>query len=151
MSVTPAMPNAENGIFLAFDFGARHIGVATGQKVTKTATPIGSIPAKQGQPNWPQLDVIMKKWQPIGLVVGHPLNMDGSHQPLTHRAEAFAAQLEVRYHLPVYLIDERLSTKTARETLFDQGGYKALKKDQVDAVSAQIILESWLQQKTSDK
>ena len=144
------MPNSENGIFLAFDFGARHIGIATGQKVTKTATPVGSISAKEGQPNWQQLDAIIAKWQPIALIVGHPLNMDGTYQPLTHRAEAFADQLKARYHLPIHLVDERLSTKAARETLFNQGGYKALKKDQVDAVSAQIILESWLQQNTSD-
>lgn len=131
-------------ILLGFDFGLKRIGVAVGQTVTETARPLVTINAVQGEPQWDVLNKLIKTWQPDALVIGIPLNMDGTEQPLTQSARRFAQQLQERFKLPVYEMDERLSTKDARERLFAEGGYKALKNGQVDRVAAQLILQNWL-------
>lgn len=140
------MPDTlHSGIFLGFDFGMRHIGYAIGQKATRTATAGGTIPARSGIPDWHKLDLIIKEWQPEALIIGWPLNMDGSLQPLIEHVSEFAKQLESHYKLPTHFIDERLTTKEARERLFSAGGYKSLTPCLVNGMAAQIILENWLQ------
>lgn len=131
-------------ILLGFDFGMKRIGVAVGQTITQTARPLATLKANQGVPQWKELNKLIKIWQPDALVVGIPLNMDGTEQPLTRAAQEFSAALKQQYGLSVYGIDERLSTKDARERLFKQGGYKALQDGQVDSVAAQLILQNWL-------
>ncbi len=131
-------------ILLGFDFGLKRIGVAVGQTVTQTARPLTTLKASKGIPEWNALNQMIKTWQPDALVVGIPLNMDGTEQPISHSAREFAKQLHERYKLPVYEMDERLSTKDARERLFTEGGYKALQNGQVDRVAAQLILQNWL-------
>ena len=133
-------------VLLGFDFGTKRIGVAVGQTVTQSARPLETLKAQQGIPQWPQVDKLIKVWQPDALVVGIPLNMDGTEQPLTLLAQNFLNALKERYQLPVYGIDERLSTVDARERIFEQGGYKALKSGQIDSVAAQLILQNWLLQ-----
>ncbi|MEY8710069.1 Holliday junction DNA helicase RuvA [Mangrovibacter phragmitis] len=135
------------GTILAFDFGTRSIGVAIGQKITGTARPLSALKAKDGIPDWEQIDRILKEWQPDFLVVGLPLNMDGTEQPLTARAKKFANRLHGRFGITVELHDERLSTVEARAGLFAQGGFKALDKGSVDSASAVVILESWFEQR----
>ncbi|WP_353612956.1 Holliday junction resolvase RuvX [Mangrovibacter phragmitis] len=135
------------GTILAFDFGSRSIGVAIGQKITGTARPLSALKAKDGIPDWEQIDRILKEWQPDFLVVGLPLNMDGTEQPLTARAKKFANRLHGRFGITVELHDERLSTVEARAGLFAQGGFKALDKGSVDSASAVVILESWFEQR----
>lgn len=130
-------------IAIAFDFGMKRIGVAVGQTVTKTARPLDTIQAKNGIPNWDAIARLVKKWLPDALVVGIPLNMDGTDQPISLVAREFAQQLRVQFNLPVYEADERLTTKDARERLFQQGGFKALQDGQVDRVAAQLILQNW--------
>lgn len=130
-------------ILLAFDFGKKRIGVAVGQTVTQTARPLVTIAAKDGIPDWQTVTPLIKKWQPDALVVGIPLNMDGTDQPLTNDARTFAKHLKDQYNLPVFEMDERLTTKDARERLFSEGGYKALQSGQIDQVAAQIILQNW--------
>lgn len=140
------MPDTlHSGIFLGFDFGMRHIGYAVGQKATRTANAGGTIAARSGIPDWQKLDGLIKKWQPEAFIVGWPLNMDGSEQPLIQNVTLFAEELKNHYQLPVHFIDERLTTKEARERLFSQGGYKSLTPEQVNGTAAQIILENWLQ------
>ncbi|KEA54571.1 Holliday junction resolvase [Mangrovibacter sp. MFB070] len=134
------------GTILAFDFGTRSIGVAIGQKITGTARPLSALKAKDGVPDWDQIGRILKEWQPDFLVVGLPLNMDGTEQPLTTRAKKFANRLHGRFGITVELHDERLSTVEARAGLFEQGGFKALDKGSVDSASAVVILESWFEQ-----
>lgn len=142
------MPNLLNsGIYIAFDFGMKHIGYAIGQKTTQTASSGGTIAAKSGIPEWQKLDAIIKEWQPEALIVGWPLNMDGTLQPLTEHVSQFAKSLEEHYQLPVHFTDERLTTKEARERLFTVGGYKSLTPSQVNAMAAKIILENWLHSK----
>jgi len=130
-------------ILLGFDFGMKRIGVAIGQTVTQTARPLMTLPSKQGVPNWNTVDSLIKKWLPDVIVVGIPLNMDGTEQPISHHARDFAASLREKFKIVVHEMDERLTTKDARERLFNQGGFKALQDGQVDQVAAQLILQNW--------
>ncbi|CND28445.1 Holliday junction resolvase RuvX [Yersinia pseudotuberculosis] len=132
-----------NRTIIAFDFGTKSIGVAIGQEVTGTARALTAFKAQDGTPDWQQVEKLLKEWQPNLVVVGLPLNMDGTEQPLTARARRFANRLHGRFGVQVALQDERLSTVEARANLFDRGGYRALDKGSVDAASAVIILESW--------
>lgn len=136
-------------IVMGFDFGTKRIGVAIGQTVTQTARPLDTLLAKAGEPNWDMLAKLLKKWNPDTLIVGIPLNMDGTDQTISHSAREFAEQLRLRFHLPVEEMDERLTTKDARERLFAEGGYKALQDGQVDKVAAQLIINNWFAEKLS--
>lgn len=137
------VPQAIDGIIMAFDFGRRNIGIAVGQTITQTATPLPPLLAKAGIPEWHPLDKIVRQWSPVALLVGIPLNMDGSEQSLTEQSRTFALSLKARYALPVYGMDERLTSKDARDQLFTAGGYKALKNHSVDSLAACLILESF--------
>lgn len=130
-------------ILMAFDFGMKRIGVALGQTITQSARPLMNLAAKSGVPDWQQLSKLVAKWSPDAFVVGIPLNMDGTEQPLTQQARQFAQSLSQKFLLPIYEVDERLTTKAAREHMFNTGGFKALSDGQVDAVAAQLILENW--------
>lgn len=141
----PKNNTPRQGIVLSFDFGMKRIGVAVGQTTTQTANPLPIISAKQGIPDWQQIAKLLKTWQPIALIVGLPLNMDGTEQPITIAAKQFAEQLKERFSLPVYSVDERLTTVAARAQLFEEGGFRHLKKQSVDSVAAQLILQDWLQ------
>lgn len=136
--------NNPSGILLGFDFGMKRIGVAVGQTVTKTARPLTMLKAQEGKPNLDELKKLIKVWQPAALIVGIPLNMDGTEQTITLHARTFAEMLRNVFTLPVHEMDERLTTKAARENLFAEGGFKALQNGQVDAVAAQLILQNWL-------
>lgn len=128
---------------IAFDFGTYSIGAAIGQDITRTARPLCAFKARDGKPNWKEIEKILLEWQPDYLVVGLPLNMDGTEQELTQRAKKFANRLHGRFGFQVQLQDERLSTVEAKAQLFEKGGFQALKKGKIDAGSAVIILESW--------
>ncbi|GAA3526148.1 Holliday junction resolvase RuvX [Zobellella aerophila] len=130
---------------LGFDYGLKSIGVAIGQEITVSARPLLALKANDGIPDWQQIEKLLKEWQPELLIVGLPLNMDGTEQEISRRARKFANRLHGRFGLPVELQDERLTTTDARARLFEAGGYKALGKDAVDAVSAQLIIESWME------
>ncbi|WP_116473583.1 Holliday junction resolvase RuvX [Zobellella maritima] len=130
---------------LGFDYGLKSIGVAIGQEVTASARPLLALKANDGVPDWQQIEKLLKEWQPELLIVGLPLNMDGTEQEISRRARKFANRLHGRFGVRVELQDERLTTTDARARLFEAGGYKALGKDAVDAVSAQLIIESWME------
>ncbi|MGB9095830.1 Holliday junction resolvase RuvX [Erwinia sp.] len=130
---------------LAFDFGTKSIGVAIGQQLTGTARPLTALKAQDGTPDWNKIEALLKEWEPDRVVVGLPLNMDGTEQPLTARARKFANRIHGRFGVQVDLHDERLSTVEARAELFERGGFRALSKGSVDSLSAVIILESWFE------
>lgn len=130
-------------IVMGIDFGLKRIGLAIGQTITRSARPLETLAAKAGEPDWQRFSVLIKTWRPEAFVIGIPLNMDGTDQPITLTVREFANRLAERYSLPVYPMDERLTTKAAREQLFMQGGFKALQDGQVDQVAAQLILENW--------
>ena len=131
---------------LGFDFGKKYIGVAVGQELTGSASPLGSIKATDGIPNWDSLTSYLTQWQPDFIVVGLPLNMDGTEQQLTKDAKKFGNRVAGRFGLKVIFQDERLTTADAKQQLFSRGGYKNLKKDNIDAESARLIIESYFEQ-----
>ena len=124
---------------IAFDFGEKRIGIAIGQTVTRTATPLETVPARGTKPDWNAIDRLIDTWKPDALVVGLPLNMDGTDQGITVQARRFANRLHARSGLPVHLADERLSTREAWTRLIESGS----RRDDPDPVAAQIILEGW--------
>ena len=132
---------------LAFDYGTRHIGVAIGQTVTGTASPLTAIAAKDGVPNWDVVGALISAWKPDHLLVGLPLNMDGSASELSQRAEKFARRLHGRFGLPVITWDERLSSFEARGELLARGE-RNFRKAGVDSLSARLILESWFAERS---
>lgn len=125
---------------LAFDFGTKRIGVAVGQELTATATPLAPLKARDGIPDWQQVEQLVKQWQPDAFVVGVPLNMDGSPSEMAVRAKKFSNRLHGRYHLPSYGMDERLSSFEARREI------EAVQTESVDSLAAKLILESWFKQ-----
>ena len=128
---------------MGFDFGSKSIGIAIGQEITGSANPLQSLKARDGIPNWDNLSALVEQWQPDIFIVGLPLNMDGSNQPITFAAKKFANRLSTKYGIPAQTQDERLTTVDAKAQLFAQGGYKNLSKGKVDNLSAKLIIESW--------
>ncbi|KQU75206.1 MULTISPECIES: Holliday junction resolvase RuvX [unclassified Rhizobacter] len=119
--------------FLAFDFGTLRVGVATGNTVTRTATPLRTV-AAVGDARFAALGKLIAEWQPSALVVGVPVHPDGAPHENTVRAQRFARQLHGRFRLPVHEVDERYTTTEAH----------AMGASDVDATSAAIILEQYL-------
>jgi putative holliday junction resolvase len=135
--------------YFGIDYGTRKIGVAFGQTLTRTAMGIAVVPVHSGEPEWAAFDQLVKQWKPQALVVGMPYNMDGTDSAMTARAQHFAKTLSARYQLPWHSIDERLSTRAAREITRDNAeliGKRYNDKAKVDAMAAQLLLESWLAQ-----
>ena len=129
-------------LIMGFDFGTKKIGVAIGQMVTATATPISIIRVENGIPNWGVLEKLINQWKPERFVVGLPLNMDDSSSNMSRRAIWFSSELENRFGIAVSNVDERLSTFEARQ-IFKDGATKNRQEDLDDKVAA-LILESWL-------
>lgn len=136
----------EHRTLLAFDYGKKRIGVAVGQELTCTATALETLPAKDGKPDWDAVSRLVDEWHPDAFVLGLPYNMDGSEHELATEIRRFGNRLNGRYNLPVFYMDERLSSLEA-ERLLKQGSAKKIKqKGLIDQLSAQIILQSWLNQ-----
>ncbi|PCJ35387.1 MAG: Holliday junction resolvase RuvX [Cellvibrionales bacterium] len=127
---------------MAFDFGTRQIGLAVGQTLTASGRPLAVLKARDGQPSWQQIADHIKQWQPDTLIVGLPLNMDGSESPFCQRARKFARRLQGRMVLPVRMVDERLSTAEAKSRGERPSSYR---ENPVDSEAACLILETWLQ------
>ena len=106
---------AGEGYVIGFDFGLRHLGIAVGQTVTGTASGLSTLKARNGKPNWSEIDELLVQYRPIAIVVGLPLNMDGSDSHISQRASTFAQRIARHAHLPTYLADERLSSWAAKD------------------------------------
>lgn len=132
-------------VFLGFDFGYKRIGVAVGQLLTCSASPLSTLGAQLGVPDWNAVAKVIAEWTPQALIVGIPTCIDDRELYTTSAARRFAKELYKRFALPVHLVDERLSTVAAREQLFAQGGYRKIKRTEVDSIAACVILEQWLQ------
>ncbi|HYQ73177.1 MAG TPA: Holliday junction resolvase RuvX [Gammaproteobacteria bacterium] len=126
---------------LGFDYGKFRIGIAVGQDITATATALCTLNCRDGEPDWDKISSLIAEWSPGSLIVGLPLHADGSDSETTRAARNFARELEARYRLPVYGMDERLSSHAAKELQRDGPG-----KDRsgIDAIAARIILQNWL-------
>jgi putative Holliday junction resolvase len=138
---------------LGFDFGTKRIGIAIAQEVTGTANPLTTVNAVKHKPDWESISKIIAEWQPDLLVVGLPLHMDGTEQAMTQAAKRFSNQLNGRYQIPVALMDERLSSNEAESILNERSGSGLLFQDkaQIDMISAQLILQSWMSQNENEK
>lgn len=143
-------------VVLGFDFGMKYIGVAVGQDITKTAQPLTSLYARDGVPHWKEIQTIITDWAPTIMVVGIPLNMDGSEQTITLAARRFSEKLKKHFPLPVHLVDERLSTWQAKERMAEyqeQGLHKKSKNKKqeytiLNATAAAILVEQWFSENT---
>jgi len=133
---------------LAFDFGTKRIGVAVGNTLISSARPLTVLPTRDGAPDWEQIGKLVAEWKPARLVVGLPLNMDGSDAEITVMARSFSRKLAGRMVLPVDLVDERLTSFAARGELLRNPN--AHGKPGVDALAATLILESWLSSRAGE-
>lgn len=131
------------GTIMAFDFGEKRIGVATGETILKTAHALTTIDAEQNEVKFTQIALLIAEWRPSLLVIGLPTHLDGTPHQLTHLAKKFAQRLEGRFNLPVMMVDERLSSAEAAQNLSDAGVKGSKQKAMIDAVAAQTILQSY--------
>jgi putative holliday junction resolvase len=127
---------------LGFDYGTQRIGVAFGQSLTGTAKAIKVLKAKDGIPDWNEIESLIAEWTPDLFVIGLPYNLDGSESELLRRAVKFSNRLNGRFNKPCYGMDERLSSQAAAEQALEENrGSK--KRTAIDDIAAQIILENW--------
>lgn len=133
-----AQQTDSQGYLLGFDFGLKRIGVAVGQTITQTATPEAIVNSRDGKPDWDHITQLFEKWQPIGIVVGLPMRLNGEEQAMTQPARKFGQRLSGRYKTPVHYIEEQLSSIEAEQ----RNNHKT---KHIDDHAAQVILENWLQ------
>lgn len=130
---------------IAFDYGTKNIGVATGQTITRSANALAPLKAKDGIPEWPHIEKLLNEWKPDLVLVGLPLNMDDSESELSARARKFANRVNGRFGVKVELIDERLTSFAAKGEVMERGGSRHYKTNPVDSIAARLILESWFE------
>ncbi len=147
------------GYWLGCDFGTNNIGFAVGQKFTKTATPIKVVKAKEGVPNnWREIDDIIERWRPKGIILGSPLNDDQSENIMSKKARDFGKLLANRTNLSITFVNEHLSSKSIKDDIKNRlqntqvtnqrstfsKSKRTKAKNRIDALSACLILETWL-------
>ncbi|MEE9310585.1 MAG: Holliday junction resolvase RuvX [Cocleimonas sp.] len=133
---------------IAFDFGLKRTGVAVGNTLTGSATPECTLTGKDEQPNWQGISQLIEDWKPTQIVVGLPVELDGTENPLTKRINRFCNQLNGRYNLPVDQENEQFTSIEAADRLKQlrqSGRKKKVTKDEIDKIAASIILENWMQ------
>lgn len=136
------MPNNDKSL-LGIDYGLARIGLAVADNITNAAMPLATLKAHKGQPNWSEFSEILQTWAITDCIVGLPLDIDEKFQDITHMASNFASSIKQRYDLAVHLVDERFTTKAAKE-MFRELSFQKQKKLGLDAVAAQLILQQWL-------
>lgn len=131
--------------FLGFDYGKKFMGVAVGSKETGLAQPLTTIRIGQKGPDWTSINKLIDEWKPAALVVGLPIKMDSTDNPITSSARKFGNQLKDRYNLDVHMVDERLTTVEAKHRLQSVGvAIRPSTKSRIDEMAAQTILQSFL-------
>ncbi|MEP1582639.1 MAG: Holliday junction resolvase RuvX [Marinobacter sp.] len=143
------MPEAGNRRVIAFDFGTRRIGVASGQEMLGTGKPLTMLPARDGVPDWEQIGRLLKEWQPDRVLVGLPLNMDDTENDMCARARKFGKRLHGRFHVEVEMVDERLTSFEAKGDVMASGGSRDFGRDGADDRAAVLMLETWFHQQES--
>ena len=126
---------------LAFDFGTHHIGVAVGQTVTKTSSPLAVLNvAREGKEIWNTISKLIDEWKPDQLLVGMPLNMDGTPSEMMKKVDPFFKKLQKISSIPCELVDERLTSFEAKQLMHEDS-----KDDRVDDLAAKIFLDNWIE------
>lgn len=141
--------SGEKDVLLAFDFGLRRIGIASGNLLTRTASPLETLNRHSEIP-WPELDRLVSEWQPAQLVVGMPEN--GGPTSIRTEIETFIAALRHRYDLPVATVDESLTSRAAQSSVRDgrRSGYlrRRVDKGRLDKLAAALIAEQWMTERS---
>ena len=130
-------------LIMAFDFGTQKTGMAVGSSLIESATPLPLFPMKDGIPNWDNLLKLVKQHQPNVFLVGLPLNMDDSESELSARARKFARRLRHKTNIETWMVDERLTTREARDELDHYQAQGRGKKLSADSLAATLFIESW--------
>ena len=130
-------------LIMAFDFGTQKMGMAVGSSLIESATPLALFPMKDGIPNWDELLKIVKQHQPNLFLIGLPLNMDDSESELSTRARKFARRLRHQTNIETLMVDERLTTREARDELDHYQAQGRGKKLSADSIAAALFIESW--------
>lgn len=137
------MTITKNYTCLAFDFGTKSIGVAVGNSITQSANQLNPLKAQDGVPKWEQIKNLLNEWQITQVIVGHPLNMDGTESEMSIRAKKFSQRVHGRFGVHVELVDERLSSSEAKEIASKQGHKGNYKEQPIDSIAACVILQDW--------
>ena len=137
--------------YLGFDYGTKHLGIAVGGSASGRAEALATASVQQGIPDWALLDRLINEWKPAALIVGLPLNMDDSENAMTRAARKFGYRLQGRYNLPVHLVDERLTSVDAKNTLVESRVPWKQRKARVDKLAAQNILQAYLDEQQRPK
>ena len=140
--------NSKPRVIFCFDFGLKHIGIAVGQELTNTTETFFSLKAFEGKPNWKELDSLIKEWKPDLFVVGDPVNMDGTCSELKKKSDRFSTLIKRRYNIPFELMDERLTSREAKDIIKSSGDNRFKGSLDTHQMSAKIILESWFEEKS---
>lgn len=143
------MPDDRITTVLGFDYGARRIGVAIGNRVTASARALEVVGNGMNGPDWQRIATLLREWRPDALLVGLPLTLDAGEQANSQNARAFADVLHERHALPVMLVDERLTSRAASARFAERRAGGAAKRKHaaaLDAIAAEIIVEQWLRE-----
>ena len=132
---------------LGFDYGRTRTGIASGQTITNCATPLITLKQIEGNPDWVGIGREIENWKPDALIIGVPYQLDGTSSPMTEAALHFGACLKKRFSLPVYEINEALSSYEAESRLKKSTKINQQNKHEVDMIAAAIIVQSWLDQR----
>ena len=131
---------------LGFDYGAKRIGIATGQTITSTATPVTTLTAVNSSPDWDGIHKLIKHWNPDALIVGIPYFLDGKESAMTKTVKKFCDELEKRFGKSVLKVNETLSSYEAEQALKKKLKIGKHNKQEIDKMAAAIIVQSWLDQ-----
>lgn len=139
-------------VALGFDFGLKRIGVAVGQSITGSATALDTLTTVNNQPDWDKIQQLIETWKPTQIIVGDPLTMEGEPTHATQAARDFAKNISARFHYPVAMQDERMSSREASAIIKQQrksGERKRrTRKGDLDELAAALIVQRWLQENT---
>ena len=141
------MPEKEFATVLGFDYGIRRTGVAVGQSLTKTATPLRTLESLRGQPDWNTIAQLIEEWRPAAIVVGKPDQSSPTNEQLVRSIAEFCEDLRNKFNLPVYTVDEAYTSKSAYQELRDareRGTHGQIKRPEIDQRAAAILLEAWM-------
>ena len=122
---------------VAFDFGTKKIGIAVGQTQTMTSSPLDIVFSKNNKINWDGIMTILEEWKPGLILIGKPLNMDGTDSDIMEKVDIFYKKLEKLTKVKCEYVDERLTSFEARQNLGE------LKTDLIDAHAAKILIDNW--------
>jgi len=150
-------------VVLGFDYGTKRIGVAVGQELTQTATPLTTLGNVNHQPDWSAIEQLINEWRPDAFIVGLPTTADGTEQAMQRAVKRFGNQLHQRYNIVTHWVDERLTSQEAERMIAHpihsqaknpakrMNKARATKKNptnkaEIDKIAAKLIVESWLGQ-----